>query len=145
MEDRSALMQSIGHRFIDAFNRRDAEGLVELCDPQVDFRPTALVGDRLVYRGHDGLRRWVSELDQALVQHQVRVREVREIDPDRLLVVSEVRVDGELLSPSAMVATIDEDGMIVQARAYLSDEQLLIDLGLVGNPAVDRSHPGQAE
>lgn len=30
----------VGRRFIDAFNRRDAEALIALADPMIDFRPT---------------------------------------------------------------------------------------------------------
>jgi ketosteroid isomerase-like protein len=133
--DRAAMI-AIGRRFIDAFNRRDAQGLVDLADAEIEFRPTSLAGDRTVYRGHDGLRHWVRALNNAMVQHQVRVVDVRALDDDRLVVLSEVLVDGELLSPSAMIATLNEAGKIVAARSYLSDPQLLETLGLA--PALQR-------
>jgi ketosteroid isomerase-like protein len=132
-----ASMTAIGHRFIDAFNRRDAQALIDLCDPQIEFHPTSLVGQRTVYRGHDGLRQWVSELHDAMIQHQVRVLDVRALDDRRLVVLSEVLVDGELLSPSAMVATLDQTGKITEARAYLSDRRLLERLGLVPDAPTD--------
>ena len=136
---------AIGHSFIEAFNRRDSQGLIDLCDPDIEFHPTSLVGERAVYRGHDGLRQWVSELNTAMIQHQVRVLDVRALDEDRLVVLSEVLVDGELLSPSAMVARLSRAGKIVEAHAYLSDRQLLEHLGLVPGTHVDAEPPSGAD
>lgn len=125
-------VETIGHCFVDAFNRRDADALVALADPEIEFSPTSLVGARHTYHGHDGLRRWVRELKQALIEHQVRVREVRVLDDIRFVVLSEVLLEGDTVSPSAMLARVSADGLIVEAHAYLTDEQLLVKLGLVG-------------
>jgi rubredoxin len=124
-------LEALGHRFIDGFNRRDAEALVALADPAIEFHPTSLVGEGRIYRGHDGLRRWVGDLDRSAIKHQVRVREVRALDAARFLVLSEVLVDDEVLSSSAMLARLTEDGGIIEARAYLTDEQMLKKVGLV--------------
>lgn len=132
-------MEAIGHRFIDAFNRRDAEDLVALADPHIEFHPTPLVGARRVYHGHDGLRRWVAELGTSEIKHQVRVREVRPLDESRFVVLSEVLLDGELVSPSATLARLNETGGIVEARAYLSDEQILTQIGLVRERSAGRA------
>ena len=48
------------------------------------------------------------------------------------MVLSEVRLDGELASSSAMLARLNEAAEIVEAHAYLTDEQLLTWLGPVG-------------
>lgn len=139
-------VDALGRAFIDAFNRRDADALVRLCDPQIDFHPSSLVGARHVYRGHDGIRRWVAELERATVQHEVRVREVRELGGSRFLVVSEVYVDGELLSPSAMLACLGADGRITEAHSYLSDADLIGQLDLAPTPAeVSPGEPGSGE
>ncbi len=130
--------EAIADRFIDAFNRRAAEELVALADPAIEFRPTSLVGSRRVYRGHDGLRRWVADLGEAAVEHRVRVCSVRALDDGRFLVASEVLVDGELIAPSAMLARVGEAGRIVEAHAYLTDEQLLSDVGLVPDQVAQR-------
>jgi SnoaL-like domain len=118
-------MEAIARDFIDAFNRRDAEGLVALCDPEVSFHPTPLAGTHGGYRGHDGLRQWVADLDTSGLDHRVRVREVRRLDERRFLLLSEVWIDGELVSPSAMLARLGESGSIAEARAFLSDEETL--------------------
>lgn len=124
-------MEAIGRRFVDAFNRHDAEDLVALADPHIEFRPTSLVGTSRIYRGHDGLRQWVQELDTAQIQHQARVREVRILDESRFLILSEVLLDGELVSPSAMLSRLADAGGIIEAHAYLTDEQMLTQIGLV--------------
>jgi len=47
--------EAIGHRLIDAFNRRDAETFVALADPSIEFHSTLLVGEDNSYHAHDGL------------------------------------------------------------------------------------------
>jgi hypothetical protein len=132
-------MEAIGHRFVDAFNRRDVDELVALADPEIEFHPTSIVGGRRAYRGHAGLREWATELGIAEINHTVRVREMRPLDERRFLLLCEVLVDGELLSPSALLARVTETGKIVQAHAYLSDEEVLTQVGLVPDP-----HEGRA-
>lgn len=127
---------ALAQRFIDAFNRRDADGLVALTHPQVEFVPTVLVGQRAVYRGHAGIRRWVADLIASGAAHQVRVRDVRQLAPDRLAVLTEVLIEGEVTTPSAMVATLRE-GLIVHAKAYLSDEPTLIRVGVLPPRSAD--------
>jgi hypothetical protein len=124
-------MQAIGQRFIDAFNRRDADALVALADPEIEFHPTSLVGARRTYHGHEGLRSWMAQLCASQAEHQVRVREVRALDESRFVILTEVLLDGELISPSAMLARLDGEGRIVEAQAYLTDEQLLRQVGVV--------------
>ncbi len=128
--DEGLSAEQLGHRFIDAFNRRDADAFVALTHPDVEFLPTVLVGQRAVYRGREGLRRWVADLVASGAMHQVRVRAVRRLGPERFVVLTEVLIEDELTSPSAMVAAL-RDGLIVHAKAYLSDEQTLIRVGVL--------------
>jgi len=130
VESEALSAEELGRRFIEGFNRRDADALVALVHPELEFLPTVLVGQRAVYHGHDGLRRWVADLVASDAAHKVRVREVREIAPDRYVVLTEVLIGGEVTSPSAMLATT-RDGLIVTAKAYLSDEQTLIRVGVL--------------
>lgn len=127
-------METLAREFVDAFNRRDADGFLALMDPEVEFHPTALVGKRRRYDGHDGVRRWFGEVETSQMRHQVRVREVRP-SGDGFVLLSEVLLGGKLVSPSAMVARLGGDGKIVEARAFLSDEEMLAHLGLIDDPA----------
>jgi hypothetical protein len=120
----------LARAFVDAFNDRDADGLVALAHPRIVFRPTALAGRRRTYIGHAGLRRWVVELDAARLDFQVRIREIRPLRPNGFLVLSRLRVDGELIIDSAMIACLQQD-KIIEAHGYLSDEEMLVRLGLI--------------
>jgi ketosteroid isomerase-like protein len=51
---------------VDAVARRDLTRLIELADPEVEWQPFATgLLEEGVYRGHDGIRRYVSDLDDA--------------------------------------------------------------------------------
>lgn len=120
----------LGRRFVDAFNRRDADALVALCHPELEFQPTVLVGQRAIYHGHEGLRHWLEQVIASGATHEARVRTVRALDDERLALLTEVCLDGDVVSPSAMVVRV-KDGLIVHAKAYLSDEQTLIRVGVL--------------
>jgi len=125
--------EELGHRFIDGFNRRDADALVVLCHPELEFLPTVLAGQKSVYHGHDGLRRWVNTLIESGAAHEVRVRKIRVLDDEHFAALTEVCVDGEMVTPSAMVVGL-RDGLIAHVKAYLSDEQTLIRVGVLPPP-----------
>jgi len=121
---------ALAHGFVEAFNDRDADALVALAHPRIVFRPTTLVGQRRTYHGHEGLRRWVAEIDANGTDFQVHIREIRPLRPSGFLVLSKLRVGEELITDAAMIATVQQD-KIIEAHAYLSDEQMLAHLGLV--------------
>lgn len=126
-----ATLEAAGRKFVDAHNRRDIEALCELTDPGIAFHPTAMTGGERVYRGHDGLRRWVDHLHGSKIVHQAQIREVRALDDNRLMILTNVLVDGELVTEAAMLARLTDDGAIVEIHAYLSDEEMLKQVGLL--------------
>jgi SnoaL-like domain len=115
-------MQALTGRFADAFNRRDADGMVALSDPEIRFYPTVLVGAIREYRGHDGLRRWLADLDKIGARHLVRVREVRQLDDRHFIVRSNVLLGGEIVGDSAMMIRLTPAGKIAEGHTYLLDE-----------------------
>lgn len=116
--------------FVQAFNDRDADALVALAHPRIVFRPPSLDSRRRTYNGYAGLRRWIAEIDATGVDFQVHVREIRPLAPSGFVVLSKLRVDDELITDSAMVASVHED-KIIEAHGYLSDEGMLAHLGVV--------------
>lgn len=116
--------------FVEAFNDRDDDALVALAHPRIVFRPTALAGHRRTYHGHAGLRRWVAELDATGADFQAHIREIRPLRPSGFLVLSKLRVGEELITDSAMIASVHQ-GKIIEAHGYLSDEEMLVQLGLI--------------
>jgi ketosteroid isomerase-like protein len=56
----------LARRLVAAFNARDVEALVSLCDPAIEYRSAAeraLGGG--VYHGHDGIRQWQRDLEES--------------------------------------------------------------------------------
>jgi hypothetical protein len=49
-------------RAVAAFNARDVDGFIALCDPEIELQ-SAVTGS--VYRGHDGVRKWQTDLAEA--------------------------------------------------------------------------------
>ncbi len=129
MGDRIAI-EEIGQRFIEAFNRRDAEGLIVLTDEAIKFHPTPLAGGSRTYLGHAGIRQWVADLNAANASHQVRILEIRPRDETSFVMLTEVLIEDKVISPSAMLAHFGEDGLLIEAQAYLSDQATLRGLGI---------------
>jgi ketosteroid isomerase-like protein len=60
----SAQNVELHRRAYAAFNARDIEAFIKLCDPQMEFHSRfAAVSGLTVYRGHDELRRWHRDLE----------------------------------------------------------------------------------
>jgi ketosteroid isomerase-like protein len=67
--------------WIDAFNRRDADAILELAHPQVDYRPylAAVSGGSGSYHGHGGLRRYLHDLDEAWSRFEAEIHSLRSV------------------------------------------------------------------
>ena len=112
--------QSLGRRFAEAFNRRDADGLVGVSHPEIEFHPTGAGGTGRSYHGHEGLRAWVEELNRGGLKHQVRILDVQEIDARRVVVSCELLSDGEVITRSTMIGVIAE-GALIEVHGHLTD------------------------
>jgi hypothetical protein len=121
----------IGRQFVEAFNRRDVDAMAALIDAaRFEFHPSALVGTRKRYLGEEGLRRWLDDLERSHIRHKALVHEVRELDPERFVVISEVLLGDKSVTPSALLGRVVE-GKLVAARSYLSDESTLREMGVI--------------
>jgi len=56
---------------------------------------------------------------------------VRALEKIRFHVLSEALIDGEVVFPSAMLTRLSKERRIIEARAYLTDEQMLKKVGPV--------------
>ena len=67
----------LGHRAVDAVNRRDLDALLELMDENVESgsRIVAMEGG---LHGHDGIRRWWKSWFDAFPDYQLEVVETRD-------------------------------------------------------------------
>jgi hypothetical protein len=118
----------MGRRWVEGFNRRDAEALIALADAEIVFQPTLLAGARRTYHGHEGLRAWLANVAATGLRHTVEARVIRRTSSGELVISGEIFHDGEVVSPFSMSFCL-RDGKFVEAWAYLSDEALLTSLG----------------
>jgi ketosteroid isomerase-like protein len=77
----SANIEVVRHAF-EAFSRRNVEGLVAACSPDIEFHlPTAqLTRVGLPYRGHEGVRTYMRDAARVWAELRLEPREYRESD-----------------------------------------------------------------
>lgn len=121
-------------RAFRAFNARDIEAFIALCDPHIDFHSTFAAVGGARYSGHDGLRRWHRDLEDAWGEG-IRVEPEAYFDIDNQTLTFGVlygrgRQSGaEVVMPYAGVARW-RDGVCTYWKAYGEKESALRDLGL---------------
>ena len=120
----------LGLRWLDAFNRRDAEALVDIAHPRIAIHPTKLAGDGRPYCGHDGARRWIADESEVAGSLVADVNEVRRGPSGDVYAFGRLLSGDNPVSPFSMLLSV-RDGRVVQARAYLSDRPTLERIGRI--------------
>ena len=123
-------------RFLDAYNRRDVEAMLGELDPAVEWHPAILPpleGEPTVYRGHEGVREWVRDLDEVFAEIDVEFSEIRDLG-DRIVAIGSIRMRGkgsgaETESPIASVSDF-KNGRSIRVRTYLDPKEALEAAGL---------------
>jgi len=113
---------------IEAFNRRDLDGLLRPFDPEVRFehRLAALQGS---FVGIDGVRDWINDVWNHFESGRVVCADIRDLD-DRVLALGTVYGTGresgvEIEQPYTVVARF-EDRLITEFTDY-GDKQLALE------------------
>ena len=128
-------------RVVEAFNKGDVEGIVTLCDPGIELRSAVTAS---VYDGHQGVRQWRRDLEEAF-------GEAIWLEPEVYFDLGEHTVTFHLLHGRGRHSGADvteafahvhrwRDGLTVAFRAYANQEDALRDLG-VSEDAVTRIDP----
>jgi ketosteroid isomerase-like protein len=68
-------------RELQAYNQQDIEAILEVLDPEVEWRPAVqkmLGGEATVYRGHEGIREMLRDLSETLTKSTSSFSEVRD-------------------------------------------------------------------
>jgi ketosteroid isomerase-like protein len=95
-------------RLFEAFDRRDRAALVALTDPEIEFfAPTAqLANEGRCYRGHDGLARYLNDVERLWAKLELLPERYRQIG-NHVVALGRVRAharDGlEVVTPAAWV------------------------------------------
>jgi ketosteroid isomerase-like protein len=84
-------------RAIEAYNRRDIDAFLEPIDPEVEL-PGALQAllesEAKVYRGYEGVRQWVRDIDEALANIRLELPEIHDLG-DRLVAIGRLSARGQ--------------------------------------------------
>jgi ketosteroid isomerase-like protein len=123
-------------RGVEAYNRRDVGAFLELFEPGVEWHPLTQVmfgEEATVYRGHEGIRQFMREVDEALAEVQIEQLEIRDLG-ERLVVSGRLRARGrasgaETESPISWVVEF-EYSKVIRMRDYLDLKDALEAAGL---------------
>jgi ketosteroid isomerase-like protein len=131
-------------RSVDAFNTRDVEKFIAYCDPQIELHSTVTVPGGPVYDGHDGVRRWHRDLEDAW-RDELRVEPEAYFDLGKHTITFHVlhgrgRQSGADVAMPAAHLCRWRDGLIVYFKGYAHREDALSDLG-VAEDAVEPIAP----
>ena len=124
----------LARRLIEAYNARDPEALVACCDPSVEVHTVIAEIDGGVYHGHDGVRRWQRDVEDAWGE-DIRAEPEAYFDlGESTLALGVWRGRGlqsgmEVAMPIALV-TRWRDGLMVYFQSYGNREDALSDLGV---------------
>jgi uncharacterized protein len=121
-------------RFIDAYNRRDGSTLEQLSDPELEWSPAiAQALEQGVYRGHDGLRRYLADIEDTWDEMRIVIDDIRDMG-DRIVLLGRVRGRGRLSGvvvdePFGTFTELSE-GKVARMRAFLAHDPALALAGL---------------
>lgn len=121
-------------RLIAAYNARDIDGLVALCDPEVHFRSALTAVDGATYTGHDGIRAWSEDVADAW-GHETRVQPESYYDLGERTLTFHL-LHGEGLQSGVRVAMPVgliirwRNGLAVEVTAYANRGRALSELGV---------------
>jgi ketosteroid isomerase-like protein len=118
-------------RGLEAGNHGDVDTLLEELDPEVEWHSAlhALMGgEQTVFRGHDGVREMMRDLNDAFDEICIEISEIRDLG-DRLVAIGLTRTRGkasgvETETPLAFVTEV-RNGKTISIQAYLDPKQAL--------------------
>jgi hypothetical protein len=108
----------------------EPEKVRELLHPQAEWSPTVWSGDE-VYRGREGVRRWLDQFGPTLQHLDIRIEQLR-LDEDRGAVLGTVfdSRDGGMFAVRVAWSFELEEGLLRRGRAHETWEEAVRAAGL---------------
>jgi ketosteroid isomerase-like protein len=126
-------------RAIEANRSDDVEAVVEalvaISDPSIEYTSVMAAVESTTYRGHDGIRRYVSDLADSWGERRMEAEEVFEVDGDTVVAVFRTHTVGRRqrgrgrVAPRAAVFALSQ-GKLTRARTYPNRDEALEAVGL---------------
>jgi len=123
--------EAVVSRLIDAFNARDLDGMLDCLAVGVEFHPLRLGGPSASYRGHDGVREWFAQLRLRGRGQGIALCDARRVRGDQVLAIGSLTLASQTDVGPFWGLHRFTDGLIVAVRHYLSDPDLIEQLGLL--------------
>jgi ketosteroid isomerase-like protein len=117
-------------KVFDAFMRRDAKAMAELCHPEMEFYPqgTAMLARASApYRGRTGITEYLDDVEKTWIELRVVPRHY-EVLGNRVLVRGRVYArgaDGLLIDSTALWVWEVRDGLLVWGCGYADEAEAL--------------------
>jgi ketosteroid isomerase-like protein len=110
------------------------EAFVALWDPSCEYTSVIAALEPSTYRGHDGIRRYVSDLAERWAEWRSEVEDVFEVDPETVVVsfrFSAVGKDSGVPIEARLGAVcVLSDGKLLRGHTYPSRQEALEAVGL---------------
>jgi ketosteroid isomerase-like protein len=121
-------------RLYEAFNARDIDSLVAVCEPGITVQSAFAAVSGNVYHGHDGVRKWQADLAEAWGD-EIRVQAEAYFDLGEHVLAFDVlqgrgRRSGAGVALPGAALTRWRDDRCVYFKAYARREEALGDLGV---------------
>lgn len=116
-------------RALEGFDGRDPEKLLASATEDVEMRSAIIGGaEANCYLGHDGVRQWARERDEAFPDIRFMIDELREVG-ELVVVLGHIKARGsasgvEFDAPSGWVVSV-RDGLIATIHGYLDQDAAL--------------------
>ena len=115
-------------RAYEAFKAFDAEALIAVADPEIEFGTSAAAPGG-TYRGHTGVRRYMKEVEGAFGDRwDAEIERVADVGDERVVLVARIFGQGKAGEPLELrVGHVWElrDGKLRRGRVYLDPEAAL--------------------
>ena len=123
----SASIEVVSEAYL-AFRALDAEALIALADPEIEFGTSAAAPGG-TYRGHTGIRRYVKEIEGAFGHRwDAEIERIADVGDGRVILVARVFGEGKAGEPLELhVAHVWElrNGKLLRGTVYLDPEAAL--------------------
>lgn len=119
-------------RAFAAFNRHSVEGVLEVCHPEIEWRPMRASRAGIVYEGHEGVRRALADVDTEFEEVRNDPRELYAVG-DAVVVVGRLlakeRATGVRLDrPAGWLCEIRDD-LVIRMTAFPDGESAMAAAG----------------
>ena len=123
-----------GRAFTEGLNARQFQVLADIVHPEIEVRSVLAGVDGSVYRGVDGLRSWVTDLNAVWQDFTVEILRFQEVTGDRALCIYRVRGKGTgsgvPLQATIGCVVVWRDGKPWRYSAYADPREALEAAGL---------------